>query len=199
MDNAIPATDMHSWLPCASSPASYDLTMPLRDEASKAGGAMQGSPAGGSDWSIGAAEFVGGLLHERTSGWGASLGLSPLRESSLAPSISQDGQYGKKSSLHQESLLHLAVRNGNCAIIQSLLKHRRMDVNERDSAGKTALHKAVATGNAAVVTCLLANGADADAGDLEDKSPLYVAVSHDLSHIVDLLLSAAASNASKRY
>lgn len=60
----------------------------------------------------------------------------------------------------QETLLHLAARNGHCDVLRMLLQRGGMDINCRDAAGFTPLQLAVAAGMTEIVQILLDHGAD---------------------------------------
>jgi ankyrin repeat protein len=90
--------------------------------------------------------------------------------------------------------LHIASCNRNWTIMIVLLEYGA-DPNVRDSEGFTTLHRAIRNGRAdfAVVEELLMRGADVDAKDDYDSTPLHLASERVNSHaVVELLLGARA-------
>lgn len=110
----------------------------------------------------------------------------------VQPSHQHNPQYHIKSSRTDKMslmpLLHVAARNGNCSMLQTLLEHQA-GVNECDAQGRTALHFAAEQGHEAAVWLLLDNGADNEICDADGKSPLFLAVSAGYTIVVDTILS----------
>ena len=97
----------------------------------------------------------------------------------------------------QKSLLHYSVSSGNLELTRYLIK-QGLDINLKDSSGKTPLHYAVISGNTEIVRLLLESDLkiDVNAIDLDQKSVLHHAImlkSDDMSDIINLLLSANAN------
>lgn len=83
-----------------------------------------------------------------------------------------------------------AVRTGDAAAWQSLLT-ARPDVNARDRAGNTALHLAALNHDLAAVNALLAAGAEPDARNTAEATPLLYGAGHP--GIVRALLARGAN------
>ena len=83
-----------------------------------------------------------------------------------------------------------AVRMGDAATWQALLK-AQADVKVRDAAGNTALHLAALNHDLAAVNALLAAGAEVDARNLAEATPLLYGAGHP--GIVRVLLAQGAS------
>jgi ankyrin repeat protein len=73
-----------------------------------------------------------------------------------------------------------------------LLKANQIMVAQVDQAGSTALHIAAIYGNHDYASELLALGADLEAKDEEDLTPLYCAISFGHMRTVEFLLSVGA-------
>lgn len=86
--------------------------------------------------------------------------------------------------------LHHAVRTGDAPSWQRLLG-TRTDVDARDAAGNTALHLAALNHDLNAVTALLAAGADADAKNTAEATPLLYGAGH--AGIVKALLARGAN------
>merc|ERR1719454_1618833 len=69
--------------------------------------------------------------------------------------------------------LILAARLAIEGMIEDLIKEA--DINASDENGKSALHWAASVNNVEAVNILLANGANRDAQDSKDETPLYMA------------------------
>ena len=96
----------------------------------------------------------------------------------------------------QKSLLHYSASSGNIELTNYLIE-QGLDVNLKDSSGRTPLHYAVISGNNEIVRLLLENDAEIDAIDRYGRSALHHAVrlKNDdvMSDIINLLLSANAN------
>ncbi|KAF0685181.1 Aste57867_22883 [Aphanomyces stellatus] len=87
--------------------------------------------------------------------------------------------------------LHIAVRDGNIDIIETLL-HAGCPPNKTNSNGDTPLHIAAKTCNPAAVTLLTQAGADISRENEEGQTPLHVAVLQSDKVIVNALMMADA-------
>lgn len=67
-----------------------------------------------------------------------------------------------QTSLDGRTVLHLAVKTGDLALVQLLLQYS-VNVNARDQSGETALHAAVALGHEEIVRAMLARGINTQA------------------------------------
>ena len=70
--------------------------------------------------------------------------------------------------------LILAARLAIEGMVEQLIE-AEADLNFADAAGKTALHWAASVNNVEAVNILLQNGANRDAQDDKDETPLYLA------------------------
>ena len=85
------------------------------------------------------------------------------------------GAVTDKAKIDGTTALHLAVKEGQEAVVQFLLD-AGADTEKADIAGETALHFAAAkVYQVAVVRCLLDAGADKDKAHLDGATPLRVA------------------------
>ncbi|OQD61331.1 hypothetical protein PENPOL_c017G03863 [Penicillium polonicum] len=147
-----------------------------------------------------AAPFMGDTLSMENSCSNCSIPATSSRDNHPAtssqtwlgkPSHQHHSHYHVKSQTDKMSLmplLHIAARNGNCSMLQTLLEHRA-GVNECDAQGRTALHLAAEQGHEAAVSLLLDSGADNEICDADGKSPLFLAVSAGYTIVVDTILS----------
>ncbi len=94
--------------------------------------------------------------------------------------------------------LFYAVRDGECDIVEELIRHRA-DVNVQDKRLKSALHFAAAEYQIEAAELLLQNGAAVDAQDAHGNSPLFDAVfnSNGRGKIIELLLAWKADRSLK--
>jgi ankyrin repeat protein len=95
----------------------------------------------------------------------------------------------------QKSLLHHSASSGNIELTRYLIE-QGLDINLKDSSGKTPLHYAVISGNIEIVRLLLESNTkiDVNAKDRDGRSALHHAVrlKNDdvMCDIINLLLSA---------
>ena len=106
---------------------------------------------------------------------------SRLLESNQKPDIL------KAKNRHQETLLHIGAKFGNDKIVEMLLSEALIELEAKDSEGKTALHRAAAEGRKNVVVQLRAAGAEVDTTDNEGNTPLTSAKNRGAPEIVGLL------------
>ncbi len=90
------------------------------------------------------------------------------------------------------SALHFAARKKSLAVMQELIKHK-IDVNEAQTQGLTALMIASQNGYTEGVKFLLEHHADSTRVDSEDWTALHKAASHGHLNIVQMLVSANAN------
>jgi len=105
--------------------------------------------------------------------------------------ISEDPGRINKKDQYGNSLLHLAVREGNVDIIKYLVS-KGVDVNSRNIVDETPLHIAANSGNLDAVIQLIYNGADINVKDSIGNTPLHDAVENDQIQIVKYLISQGA-------
>ena len=89
--------------------------------------------------------------------------------------------------------LHLAAQEGDVLGLKSLLTPDT-NINCRDFCGKTPLHSLVSSARCSLeeVRFLLHHGADVEARDKWDKTPLYLAAENGHKEVVDLLIQPGA-------
>ena len=85
-------------------------------------------------------------------------------------------------------------RSANLGDLQGVtaLLSGKIDIESRDSAGRTALMLAASSGRATVVTALLARGADPNATDSYGDTPLHAALAGNYAEIAEALKRAGA-------
>ncbi|KAJ6215631.1 hypothetical protein RDWZM_010131 [Blomia tropicalis] len=89
--------------------------------------------------------------------------------------------------------LILSARIANQDMVQRLIDGGQCQVNVGDNTGRTALHWAVSVNNIDAARTLLMNGADCDARDCRDQTPLFLAAREGSYNCVHLLLSHGAN------
>ena len=111
--------------------------------------------------------------------------------------------YKKIASNYQDvNALHIAVLSGNDSeIINILLEKGKVDVNEKDSWGYTALHFAVfGECSTKTIDVLLSNGANIEARNSLGLTPLFEAVKHnDLIGVKTLIAHGADVTAKDKH
>jgi len=90
-----------------------------------------------------------------------------------------------------DSRLVQAIRDGDAAQVRQLIQ-RKVDVNEAQPDGATALHWAVNAEDTRTTALLLAAGAKVDAANEYGVTPLTIAASGRSVEIVEMLLAAGA-------
>lgn len=90
---------------------------------------------------------------------------------------------------HQETPLHLAVKNSHIPVIHSLLA-AGCDINTTDDRSQTPMHLAAELAKIDIVEMLLKAGLDLTIQDRQGKTALGVAVRADEVIIVDMLIKA---------
>ena len=90
-----------------------------------------------------------------------------------------------------DTLLTLAVRNGNTAIIDILLEGKA-DINAPDRNGHTPLHTAIFSNNLELVKYLVSKGANVMKPTRDSRTPLWLAVVNNQADIIKFLKSRGA-------
>jgi len=89
--------------------------------------------------------------------------------------------------------LHRAAENGDLPTLKTLLLYRaEIDIDGRDSSGRTALMLAILSGHADAVDALLGSGADPNAADSDGTPPLQAALIGNQPAIAAALRRAGA-------
>ena len=101
----------------------------------------------------------------------------------------QGGADPSIKSKKKSTPLHFAARRGNDEIVKVLLEHPKVNVNARDSSGKTALHVACSEGQIRVCQLLLDKGADVKAVTAENTTPLHNAILNGHSQVAIMILN----------
>lgn len=129
---------------------------------------------------------------EDTSDEDAYLGLAPRQS---RPEIDNGGiqkESATQASSPESSLLFAAGSN-NAALISTLVKDTKVNVNHCDASGQTALHLAADKGASDCVSTLIELVADVNASDHDGISVLQAAVIAGNVDVCRLLLKAGAN------
>ncbi|KAI0438289.1 hypothetical protein F4803DRAFT_103355 [Xylaria telfairii] len=106
-----------------------------------------------------------------------------------------------RSGVSLRTPLHEAVKWQNITIVNELLNYSECarHINNKDKDGRVALHEAAAYSNRGIVEVLLADGANVDARDACDMTPLHLMVWYRLTRnnkvneaILDTLVASGA-------
>ena len=84
--------------------------------------------------------------------------------------------------------LHSAVKIGQLEIVQDILDHKRVDIDDKNSAHETPLHIACAMGYNCIVHVLIINGASMCERDSYNNAPIHRAAAMGHIDIVDMLV-----------
>lgn len=90
-------------------------------------------------------------------------------------------------TLAQAGPIHDAAKAGDVEQVRGLIE-AGTDVNEKDTAFKTALHWAAEKGHMGVVQVLVDKGAGVNDKDLSDVTPLHLAVLGEHESILEFLI-----------
>jgi ankyrin repeat protein len=91
----------------------------------------------------------------------------------------------------KELKFYTAAKEGRLSQIKAMLS-AGMNVNSKNTAGRTALMGAVYYGNRSIVQELVAEGVDVNLADAQGKTALMLAVANKRMEIIDVLLNAGA-------
>jgi ankyrin repeat protein len=114
---------------------------------------------------------------------------------SVAADDSSDDDANSDSTETQpdaKSNVFSAVAAGNLTVVAKELK-RGLDVESRNSSGRTLLMVACACGQRSIAKRILKHGADMDATDLNGKTAAHLALQHGKQEVCEFLLSCGAS------
>jgi len=90
--------------------------------------------------------------------------------------------------------LHVAITFEQNQVIERLMQHPEIHLNQKDAQGRTPLHAAACNGNAAAIQQLVAcEGVNVNSADDDGLTPLHCAVSPKPWHkTVEILVAAGA-------
>ena len=120
-----------------------------------------------------------------------------LQGAAVAPSAPAVGSSAHSSfaavprQIDSATALRQAAQSGDTQRLKALLGEQ-IDVDARDSAGRSALMLAVMSGQAQAVDALLAHGADPNAADSSGTTPLAAALAVNKAEIIAALRRAGA-------
>ncbi|KAL4225767.1 hypothetical protein ACF0H5_016456 [Mactra antiquata] len=89
------------------------------------------------------------------------------------------------------------IKNGEVDQVKESLKMKKMDINQELVSGRKALHIAADYGQTNVIECLLDAGADINAPDKYDITPLLAAIWENHLEAVKFLLNKGAKKDGK--
>jgi len=93
----------------------------------------------------------------------------------------------------QVTALFRATREGNTAMVRSLLSGHNIDVNATDESGSTPLLEAARYGHDEICRILIAAGANLKVKDRDGKTALQLAIQGNHDDVVRVLKQAGAS------
>ncbi len=85
------------------------------------------------------------------------------------------------------NILHICAKKGNTKLFKQFIGF--VNINEKNFYFETALHMAVNNNNIEIVKLLLDNGADVNAKDVEENTPLHIASEKGYTKVVNQLLT----------
>ena len=94
-------------------------------------------------------------------------------------------------------ILHIALQRGHDSIVQILLD-RNMDIDERDSNGRTALQLAAMHGHSKTIQLLLQRGARVDAPDAMGRTALHWATLQKHEEVLRIFLDTGVEDIDRR-
>ena len=99
----------------------------------------------------------------------------------LLRALLQHGAAREAEDDQKQLPLRLAVKNGNPAMVLSLIENIEWSIRKQDKYGKTALHNAARAGNTAMAECLLSvirKVLDLERSDTYEDLERYVNIRH---------------------
>ncbi len=113
-------------------------------------------------------------------------------EPGLTPFHLSDFVQDQGDLLALKTTLFSAVERGDTVLLHQLLSSYPQLLRITDAFGDTPLHRAAANGDPAVARLLLALGADLEARNMQNVTPLFLAVLQGHRGIVELLTGQGA-------
>ncbi|HSW60331.1 MAG TPA: ankyrin repeat domain-containing protein [bacterium] len=101
--------------------------------------------------------------------------------------IKKGAKIKEPAAYEKRTLLHAAANGGNLDIFNLFLKSKTQNVNAVDGFGDTVLHWAVIGGNKEIVKTLLEEGADKNAKNNFNRTPLDIATERNNKEIEKIL------------
>uniref|UniRef100_L2FBA5 Nacht and ankyrin domain protein n=1 Tax=Colletotrichum fructicola (strain Nara gc5) TaxID=1213859 RepID=L2FBA5_COLFN len=99
-----------------------------------------------------------------------------------------------KNVRYGQTPLYYAAGEGHESLVKLLLEDPRVNVDSKDSIGRTALFSAAAEGRGAVVDVLMNHHASVNSTDYYESTPLSMAARRGHSEVVKKLLAAGATS-----
>lgn len=96
-----------------------------------------------------------------------------------------------RGELNETLLMRAAQVNAKLPIVKRLIS-AGIDVNARNTFGRSALHEAAAKGNVRTCELLIDAGANLDVSDIDGCTPLHEAASMGHKNVIKLLVSSGA-------
>ncbi|GFR65712.1 ankyrin-3 [Elysia marginata] len=123
-----------------------------------------------------------------------SVALSHTSSPSSIRELSAEGLANTHFSTLGETVLHLVAKAGRKKSVPEALKIRKMDLNARNFAGRTALEESVCHGHFSTAECLLELGALMPPSDVTSDAPslLHLAAASGAKRLVEMLLERGA-------
>jgi hypothetical protein len=178
----------------AAAGAATASTLEPRDKAAPALAAKPRAFAGEAPLSEIPEGLIGGLPRSAQPAPNAGLQSAPAAPSAQAvgsSALTSLAAAPAHAPIDSATTLRQAAQSGDTRRLEALLDEQ-IDVDARDSAGRTALMLAVIGGQAQAVDALLARGADPNAADSSGTTPLAAALAANHADIIAALRRAGA-------
>lgn len=88
-----------------------------------------------------------------------------------------------------KTAIDIAIEKNKLQIVEELLKHPKLDINQKDNYGRSLLQNMVVSGNLSMAKTLIKNGANINALDGKKRHIMYDALSYGDHSFVEYLLS----------
>jgi len=128
-----------------------------------------------------------------------ALGLTPLHwaaqrgDKDITILLLRAGVDPNMGDAEGKTALYWASKKGHKELLQTLLDSKLTNINHKSPWGMTALHEAARGGYVEAAETLLNSGADINALDVDDRTPLYWASERGHANVVKLLLDRKAN------